>query len=168
MRYQQVIGITRFVSVIFAGIFGGFLVGVLVLELTLRTYDAHVYTQVRQVELVGLDDLASATLIPALVATTVLAALMAKARGRGFWLAVSAVALLVTAFVTSLLVNLPINSDQLGWSVQNPPADWASVRDNWQIAHVIRTTAATLAFGFLSAAAIVTPSIPTRKVQGTP
>ncbi|MDP4511795.1 hypothetical protein [Nonomuraea turcica] len=70
------------------------------------------------------------------------------------------------ASVVSLLVSVPINNDRLDWSAQNPPADWASVRDEEQIAHVVRTAVATLAFGYLNAAAMVKPSIPTRKEQG--
>jgi hypothetical protein len=38
--------------------------------------------------------------------------------------------------------------------VQNPPADWAGVRDRWQVAHLIRTCAALLAFGVLIGSAV--------------
>jgi hypothetical protein len=57
-------------------------------------------------------------------------------------------------FATTLAINLPINSDQSSWSVQNPPADWAAVRDRWQVAHLIRTAAALLAFGTLIGSAL--------------
>ncbi|MFD0898837.1 anthrone oxygenase family protein [Actinomadura sediminis] len=127
------------------------------LELTLRDYGPQVYTQVRQVELVRLDDLASATLLPALIATAALIALTAGVRERRFWLVVAAFVLLVAAFLTSVTVNLPINSDQLDWSVQAPPPDWDGERDRWQVAHVVRTTAAVLAFGCLAAAALLGP-----------
>jgi uncharacterized membrane protein len=146
----------RFVSLLFAGIFAGFLVAVLTIELTLRDFDASVYTQVRLVELVRLDDLAAATLIPAMLATVVLVLVAARTRGRTFWLTLTALAFLVLVFATSLLVNVPINNDQLAWIVQAPPADWASVRDRWQIAHAVRTVAAVLAFGLLSTAALGT------------
>jgi uncharacterized membrane protein len=164
-RVGRVVGIARFVSMIFTGIFAGFLVGVLVLELTLRGYDAHVYTQMRQVELVRLDDLASATLVPALLAAGLLAALTARVRDRGFWLATAALVLLLTVFAVSLLVNLPINSDQLGWSVQAPPRDWANIRDEWQGAHAVRTAAAVIAFGCLSAATTARKFTATNKEQ---
>ncbi|WP_052763170.1 hypothetical protein [Jiangella alkaliphila] len=67
-------------SLLFAGLFAGFLLAVLVLETSLRAFDASVYTQVRQVELDRLDALASATLLPALAATVVL---VVAERGRG-------------------------------------------------------------------------------------
>jgi hypothetical protein len=37
-----------------------------------------------------------------------------------------------------------------------PPADWSSVRDRWQLAHVARTTTSVLAFALLTATAIRT------------
>jgi hypothetical protein len=69
----------------------------------------------------------------------------------------------VVVFATSLLVNVPINTDQLTWNVQAPPADWASVRDRWQIAHAVRTGAAVLAFGCLSAAVMANRLVPARR-----
>jgi uncharacterized membrane protein len=127
---------------------------VLVLELSLRYYGAAVYTQVRQVELDSLDTLASVTLIPALVSTLIVAVLAIRARGNERWLVLAGFALLVVVFATTLAVNLPINGDQADWSVQTPPADWASVRDRWQVAHAIRTVAAVAAFGSLIGATI--------------
>ncbi|MEU4468037.1 hypothetical protein AB0G20_30885 [Streptomyces sp. NPDC024017] len=46
----------RFVSLVFTGLFAGFLTSVLVLELSLRGFDSTVYTQVRLVELDALDN----------------------------------------------------------------------------------------------------------------
>ncbi|WP_328324997.1 DUF1772 domain-containing protein [Kribbella sp. NBC_00382] len=106
----------------FAGLFAGFLLTVLVLEQSLRSFDAHVYTQVRQVELARLDTLASVTLLPALITTIVL---VLRARSAP---TIAALALLAGVFLLTLVVNLPINHDQAGWSVQTPPADWADVR----------------------------------------
>ncbi|SCF25850.1 protein of unknown function [Micromonospora purpureochromogenes] len=124
------------------------------IESTLPNSDSQVYTQVRHVELVHLDGLATATLVPTLIATAVLAFLAARMRGRAFWLTLTALVLLVTVLATSLVVNVPINHDQLTWNVQAPPTDWASVRDRWQIAHAFRTGAALLAFGCLAVAAL--------------
>ncbi|MGW7529004.1 anthrone oxygenase family protein [Streptomyces sp. NPDC054783] len=154
MRKERVVTTLRFVGLVLTGLFAGFLVTVLVFELSLRHFDASVYTRVRQVELLRLDDLASATLLPTLPATATVAATAVKARGRTFWLTVAAFALLLSVLVTTVVFNLPINSDQLHWNVQAPPPDWASVRDRWQIAHTVRTVAAVVAFGLLSAAAM--------------
>jgi uncharacterized membrane protein len=146
--------LVRLVGLLFTGLFAGFLLGVLVLENSLRGYDGSVYTQVRLVELDSLDKLPSATLIPALVCTLVLAVLAIRAKGNDRWLVVGAFALLALVLVTSLIVNLPINGDQADWSVQSPLSDWASVRDRWQVAHVVRTVSAVLAFGALIVAAV--------------
>jgi uncharacterized membrane protein len=141
-----VTAVARFVSRAFTGVFAGFLVAVLVLESSLRGYDGPVYTQVRHVELDRLDVLASATLLPALVAVAVL---VFRTRQRDRVLGLVALALLIGVLVTTLLVNLPINAAQLDWSVPTPPADWAAVRDRWQIAHALRTAAAVIAFASL-------------------
>ncbi|MDX6282314.1 MAG: hypothetical protein QOH03_3385 [Kribbellaceae bacterium] len=133
----------RLVNVWFAGLFAGFLLTVLVLEQSLRRFDEHVYTQVRQVELVRLDTLASVTLLPAIITTAVLVLRSRRAP------AIAALVLLAGVFVLTLVVNLPINHDQAGWSTATPPADWAEVRDRWQVAHLARTVAAVVAFALL-------------------
>jgi uncharacterized membrane protein len=158
----------RGVSLFFSGLFVGFLVCVMVLENSLRSFDAAVYTQVRLVELDSLDKLASVTLIPALVTTVALAI---WSRGNSRRSALVAAALLVVVFVTTFVVNLPINSDQLSWSVQQPPADWAAVRDRWQAAHAVRTVAAVLAFVVLVSTAVrrreaARPRVPADSVAG--
>ncbi|MFF3850281.1 anthrone oxygenase family protein [Streptomyces sp. NPDC002328] len=140
----------RFVSLVCAGLFAGFLTSVLVLELSLRGFDSTVYTQVRLVELDSLDKLAVATLLPALIATAVLVYQTYRTNTR--WPTVAALALLVLVLGLTLTVNLPINSDQLRWNAQSPPSDWTNVRDRWQIAHAVRTVAAVLAFTALALA----------------
>jgi hypothetical protein len=54
---------------------------------------------------------------------------------------VLALAFFVVAMIITAVVNGPINVEQLSWSVQNPPSDWARVRDQWQLAHAARTVA---------------------------
>ncbi|RSM72549.1 DUF1772 domain-containing protein [Actinoplanes sp. ATCC 53533] len=141
----------RVASLLFAGLFAGFLTAVLVLELSLRGADGMVYTQVRLVELDSLDKLAVATLLPALIATAVLAWRALRTSTR--WPIVGALILLVLIVALTITVNLPINADQLHWNAASPPADWTDVRDRWQIAHAARTAAAVLAFALLAFAA---------------
>ncbi|HEY0248062.1 MAG TPA: anthrone oxygenase family protein [Gryllotalpicola sp.] len=145
--------ILGFVNVLFAGLFAGFLVGILVFELSLRGFDASVYAQTQQVTLVALPVLASTLLFPALITTGILTALHARRRNRTFWLALVALVLLLVALVLTLAVNVPINLAEGGWSVSSPPADWAATRDRWQLGHAVRTGAALLAFGSLVLAA---------------
>ena len=148
-----------FAGLLFSGLFAGFLVAVLILEASLRRFPASVYTQVRQVELAHLDDLATVLLPAALLATATLVVVTITRPGRTRWLALTALVLLLATFIISMLVSVPINTDQQGWSVLAPPSDWARVRDRWQIAHLVRTTTAVCAFITLVAAAI-TPAPP--------
>ena len=140
--------IAHTISLICSGLFAGFVLGVLVLELSLRDFSATTYAQVREVELVGLDRLATVTLVPAIAAT--LWVVIADRRGRGLSRSMVPLLLLLTVFVVSLTVNVPINADQLDWNVDAPPADWADDRDRWQVAHAVRTVAAVLAFVLLT------------------
>lgn len=149
--------ISRFASLLFAGLFAGFLVCVLVLEVSLRRFDGSVYTQLQQVALIGLPILASVLLLPALAATGFQVIVGVRSRERTFWLTAVALALLLVALVTTLVVNVPINLAEGGWSVQAPPADWVGLRDRWQVGHAIRTGAALLAFGALGIAAYRRP-----------
>ncbi len=145
-------GLAAVTAVLFSGLFAGFLVTVLVFEATLRGFGPAVYTQVRLVELEHLDDLATALLVPALVAAMVLAVTVFRGRDGGRWPVLTAVLLLAVTVVISVSISVPINTVQAGWSVASPPSDWSSVRDRWQLAHVVRTSTAALAFALLTAA----------------
>ncbi|MFG3360500.1 hypothetical protein [Streptomyces griseofuscus] len=56
------------------------------------------------------------------------------------------------AAASLVLVNAPSNLDQFDWNAQAPPADWAAVRDRWQIAHAVRTAFCVIALGCLGVA----------------
>ncbi|MEV4561775.1 anthrone oxygenase family protein [Kitasatospora sp. NPDC049285] len=157
MRTDRAAVALRFVSLVLTGVFAGFLVTVLVLELSLRHFDGPVYTQVRQIELLHLDDLATATLLPALASTALLTLTTLRTRDRTFRLTATAGALLLSVVVITVLFNLPVNADQLHWTVPTPPTNWTAVRDHWQLAHAARTAAAVIAFGLLGAATMSTP-----------
>lgn len=161
MKQGPLFSIARWIGLIFGGVFTGFLVCVLVLETSLRDYDAKVYAQVRQVELDSLDTLASATLIPTIIATAILVFGAWKSKGRDLWLPLAALALLLLILILTIVVNLPINADQKDWTVTSPPSDWADVRDKWQTSHAVRTVASLVAFGLLAFSAI------THRVTGT-
>ena len=145
--------IARISGLLFAGLFAGFLITVLVLELSLRRSGAWVYTQVRMVELDALDKLAAATLIPALIAILTVVVLAFRSKARIPRSHLTALVLLTLVLVMTITINMPINADQLTWNIETPPAGWMTVRDHWQIAHTLRTVAAVVAFGCLATAA---------------
>ena len=152
--FDTILTTARFASVLFSGLFAGFLTAVLVLEASLRRFPASVYAQVRLVELDHLDNLATILLPAALLSTATLATMTMRRRERVRWLALIALGLLSATFIISVLINVPINTVQESWSVLAPPSDWMVVRDRWQIAHLMRTTTAVLAFTILAPAAI--------------
>lgn len=146
-RRRPLLSVARFVSLSFSGLFAGFLITVLVLELSMRPASGFVYIVVRHVELMGLDVLATVLLIPAIVTTAIVVGTRFSAGGVTRWLPVIALLLMVSVLVLTVIVNLPINAEQHGWEI--PPPDWASIRDRWQLAHAVRTVAAVVAFGCL-------------------
>jgi O-antigen ligase len=144
---------------VFSALFAGFLVAVLVLENSLRSFEAPITSRsAKRSSKIWTG--AAATLIPATIATVILVIFYLRTRSRSRWLALAALALMAAIFVVTLTVNLPINGDQLDWSAHAPPADWADVRDRWQIGHAVRTVAAGVAFGLLAMAASARPRVP--------
>ena len=54
----------------------------------------------------------------------------------------------VVATGSTLAINVPINIDVINnWSAQNPPANWAQVRDTWDQANTFRAILELVAFG---------------------
>ena len=161
---------STFAAVLLTGLFTGFLITVLVLEASLRSYGAGVYTQVRLVELEHLDDLATALLPAAILASLALTLTIIHRSASGRWLGLTAVLLLLATLAISVAISVPINTEQHNWSVLAPPGDWSAVRDRWQLAHVARTSTAALAFVLLTAIAIPLrrPSAHGRSGSGSP
>jgi uncharacterized membrane protein len=97
------------------------------------------------------------TLLPAMgAACIVLGAWLAVAakEPRIRWLLIAAVACLVAAGVVTRFCNQPINAVVITWSPQNPPPQWAHLRDAWWHWHIVRTVAAIAGLG-LSLAALL-------------
>lgn len=69
-------------------------------------------------------------------------------RGRVWWwlLAVAAVVYLLGIIVFTRQVNLPLNAITEAWNPQALPADWATVRDQWNAANLLRAVLSLVAF----------------------
>ena len=91
-----------------------------------------------------------------LTAGLILLLLLRNPRTAAFALASISVLCIVVLITTTLLVNVPINAEMMTtWSVEAPPANWAQVRDQWNVFHSIRTVLAILAFGCQIAAVLM-------------
>ncbi|MEV6945664.1 anthrone oxygenase family protein [Streptomyces sp. NPDC051172] len=144
---------TRQVSLLGCGLLAGTAVTVGFLELALRRLSGPEYVRVRQAEFAVFTWFIGGVLVPTLIAVTMLAVQERRELPRpALPPAAFVLALLLLALAVSLAVNGPINVEQMSWSPQNPPADWARIRDRWQIAHGVRTAAIVVALGRLTAA----------------
>ena len=157
MTNAILVKITRYTSLLGCGMLAGVAVTVLVLELALRRLNGQEFVHVRQAEFAFFTPFVGAVFLPTFVAVAMLVIQAHKAQSPTLRPAVIALVLLVLALLVSLAVNGPVNVEQVSWNVQAPPADWARVRDRWQIAHAVRTVAIVLALGFLSAAVLDRP-----------
>jgi hypothetical protein len=158
MRSATLVKATRYVSLLCCGMLAGVAVTVLFLELALRRLNGPAYVRVRQVEFTFFTWYIGAITVPTLVAVAILVVYARKAQSPILRPTTIALGLLLLALLVTLAVNGPINVEELGWNVQAPPADWAHVRDRWQIAHAVRTAAIVLALGYLSAAILDRPA----------
>lgn len=61
---------------------------------------------------------------------------------------------LVAMVVSTLLINAPINDAVDTWNAAAPPADWQSLRDRWELGHVIRSYIGLIAVVVAQAAVI--------------
>jgi uncharacterized membrane protein len=69
-------------------------------------------------------------------------------RSLPFILTALALVCAVVATASTLAINVPINVDVINnWSAQNPPANWAEVRDRWDQANTFRAILELVAFG---------------------
>jgi uncharacterized membrane protein len=157
MTNARLVKITRYVSLLGCGMLAGVAVTVLVLELALRRLNGQEYARVRQAEFAFFTPFIGAVLLATLVAVAMLVIQARQAHSPMLRPAVIALVLLLLALLVSLVVNGPINLEQLSWNVQAPPADWARIRDRWQIVHCVRTVAIVLALGYLSVAILNRP-----------
>lgn len=157
MTNALLIKITRHVSLLGAGLLTGGALTALVLELSLRQLDGPAYVQVRQAEHGYFPWFIGAMFGPTLIAIALLIILARKARSPILRPTTAALILLVLALAVSFAINVPINLAQIRWNAQAPPADWASIRDRWQIAHAVRTLFCVAALGCLAAAVIDRP-----------
>jgi Domain of unknown function (DUF1772) len=133
---------TRTVALLASGILSGALVIIAVLDVPLGR-SPQLYLQYRRATTEPLT-----RLLPPLGGATLLAtAATAWRRGRPPAL-LGAAACLLAGLSLTVAVHFPLNAAILAW--EEPPPDWAEVRDRWRAAHAVRTVAAVAAFVLLA------------------
>ena len=137
----------RALNLLTSGLYAGFLLSVLFLEIAVREVPGETYTLVQQVKHTNLNVLA-AILLTGAIGSCLWLLLQTRADGSPrLLLTLGTLACALVALAVTLTVNVPINTAQMAWDPRAPPADWASVRDRWQVAHALRTMASLLGFG---------------------
>ena len=71
------------------------------------------------------------------------------------WLRVAAAFCIAVTVVTTLLVNVPINTQTAGWQLTNDPSDWQQMRERWHFFQGVRGALFTFAFVLLTIALVV-------------
>jgi uncharacterized membrane protein len=145
IRYAQ------FISVFFTGLFTGLMFTfMLVIQRVLATLSASEYTVIMQGLIRGADD---PPVVPAIVMISMLAPLYTLIHLRKhrqslvFKLTLAGLLVFVAGvFVITIGINAPINNQIVKWSVESPPANWMTLRDQWNNINWIRTPASGLSF----------------------
>lgn len=147
----------RFANLLLVATLAGLFVGVLIVEQALLEVPGEVYTAVQKPK-----HEAFAPVMPVFVFLTIasgLAVLVLLAPYRRtvvFGLTVVGLLCIVALTVTTLVVNVPINTAIIDtWSPAGPPPDWARTRDRWNLFHLIRTVLAVFALACLLLAALL-------------
>ena len=152
--------IARFVNLFLVALLAGLLVGVFIVERALLEVSASVYTAVQKPKHEVFEPIMPVFNTLVIVSGLMVLLLIRDRRTWEFGLTAIGVVCTIALTTTTLLVNVPINSEIINaWSVKNPPADWAQVRDRWNLFHAIRTVLAVAALLCLLLAAMLPISI---------
>jgi uncharacterized membrane protein len=153
----MVLKIARFVNLFLVALLAGLLVGVFIVELALLEVSASVYTAVEKPKHELFEPIMP--VVNTLVIGSGLLVVLSLMRDRKTWvfgLTALGVVCTIALTTTTLLVNVPINSEIINtWSVNDPPTDWTQVRDRWNLFHAVRTVLAVAALFCLLLAAMI-------------
>jgi uncharacterized membrane protein len=148
--------IARFFNLFLTGLLAGLLVGIVFVELAFLDLSASVYTAVEQPKHRVFEPIMPVFMTLVIVSGILVLLLMRQRRTLPFVLALVGVLCTIVVVISTLLVNVAINSEIINvWSAQNPPADWEQVRDRWNVWHAFRTVLAVVAFACQLVAVLV-------------
>ena len=140
----------RLINLLTLGIFAGVLFGTwLGVSPKMLTLTASTYTDIQQSMIGSLDPtmpiLASLALLSGIA---ILWQLRSNSKSKIFIFTALSVLCFVIALAFTFAVNVPLNIEIVGWSVNSPPENWVEIRSRWEQAHGFRTLASVLAFLF--------------------
>jgi hypothetical protein len=151
---------TLVLAVASVGTFAGVLfAAALAISPSLALLDAVHYVTVKKAQIRILQ--VSMTLISTIYTILAVVVLVARRKERKeplFRFTAAALALIVIALVYSGPTDIAYNQEILGWNAASPPANWATVRDAWDLANRIRTVPSMLAFILQTLALFYVPS----------
>ena len=151
--------VLRFGNLFLVGLLAGVLVGILMVEMALLEVGASVYTAVEKPKHEVFEPTWVIYVLVVLSGILVLSLSRREFKTTTFVLMLVGTLLIVASTVTTVLVNVPINSEIMAtWSVDTPPTDWAEVRDRWNLFHAIRTALNVAAFFCLLLAVMLPPN----------
>lgn len=145
------LAVTTVATGLFAGLIWTFAVAI---DRAEERLDAVQYATWRQFLIVDLDrGILPVLVLTALAPVVALVALRHRRTSTAWRLAALSFAVyLVGVMAYTILLNVPINNAMLAWDAANPPADWAELRDRWDLLNTIRTFVTIAAFvGYLVA-----------------
>lgn len=90
---------------------------------------------------------------PLSIILPIILAILSKERRERYLLFAAAACIVVTAVIT-FVVNQPINTELMTWSIDSPAANWTDLRDRWWNGHIARTIAALAGLGLASSAVL--------------
>ncbi|MGH3089950.1 MAG: anthrone oxygenase family protein [Rubrobacteraceae bacterium] len=152
--------VSRFTNLFLVGLLAGLLVGVLMVEIALLEVPASVYTAVEKPKHEVFEPIAIVYVLVVVSGIFILSMSRREFKTTTFVLTLVGMLCVIASVITTLLVNVPINAEIMdAWSVENPPANWAEVRDRWNLFHAIRTVSMVVAFFCLSLAATLTRNV---------
>lgn len=156
--------VVRAAAPIMNGIIAGIHIGSVLPETGVRRFTAREYVRYHQ----ELDkEMARAMPVVGNVALAAgIAAIVAGRNGRERRLASVALACGVAEVALTITKNVPLNREVQTWDADNPPEQWANVRDRWMEGHRVRTVLSLVGFACSVAAAIESDTTASARPSG--
>ncbi len=133
---------------------GGLMVNWIGLARAMKLLSSSAYTEFHQSTNLTFDPYMPIVVVGALLGGVVLVVLF-DIRTVSGQLSAAGVACFASVLAISLATSVRINKQIAGWSIEHPPADWATVRTRWVRVHVLRTLISVPALIFYLVAVIL-------------